>query len=120
MILKGSQRGNGRALAHHLLNRKENDHVEVHDIRGLAAESLGTALLEIEAVSKGTKCQQPLFAVAFNPPQDTNLSIEEFEAAFADVERKLGLGDQPRAVVFHEKQGRRHAHVVWSRIDWIK
>ena len=24
---------------------------------------------------------------------------------------------QPYAVVFHEKEDRRHAHVVWSRID---
>ena len=24
---------------------------------------------------------------------------------------------QPRAIVFHEKNGRRHAHCVWSRID---
>jgi len=24
---------------------------------------------------------------------------------------------QPRAIVFHEKEGRRHAHAVWSRID---
>src|SRR3546814_13590117 len=24
---------------------------------------------------------------------------------------------QPRMIVFHEKEGRRHAHAVWSRID---
>jgi hypothetical protein len=29
----------------------------------------------------------------------------------------LGLKDQPRAVVFHVKEGREHCHVVWSRID---
>jgi hypothetical protein len=29
----------------------------------------------------------------------------------------LGLDGQPRAIVFHEKEGRRHAHCVWSRID---
>jgi hypothetical protein len=27
------------------------------------------------------------------------------------------LDGQPRAIVFHEKEGRRHAHCVWSRID---
>jgi hypothetical protein len=27
------------------------------------------------------------------------------------------LDGQPRAIVFHEKDGRRHAHCVWSRID---
>ncbi len=30
---------------------------------------------------------------------------------------RLGLEGQPRAIVFHEKEGRRHAHAVWSRID---
>ncbi len=117
MILKGSQRGGGRALARHLLNTKHNDHVEVHNIRGLAVETLGAAFLEIEAVSKGTRATQPFFAVAFNPPETANISIEEFEAAFAAVEQKLGLQDQPCAFVFHEKEGRRHAHAVWSRID---
>lgn len=24
---------------------------------------------------------------------------------------------RPRVIVFHEKEGRRHAHMVWSRID---
>ncbi|MEL6790609.1 MAG: relaxase, partial [Pseudomonadota bacterium] len=28
--------------------------------------------------------------------------------------------DQPRAIVFHEKEGRRHCHVVWSRIDAVE
>lgn len=40
-----------------------------------------------------------------------------FEAAIAQVEARLGLSGQPRAIVFHEKNGRRHAHAVWSRID---
>lgn len=47
---------------------------------------------------------------------------EDFEAAAARVESDLGLTDQPRALVLHEKEGvdgktRRHAHAVWSRID---
>ena len=32
------------------------------------------------------------------------------------VEQTLGLSSQPRAVVFHEKYGRHHCHIVWSRI----
>jgi len=45
------------------------------------------------------------------------VSETEFEEAIERVERKLGLEGQPRAIVFHEKKGRRHAHAVWSRID---
>lgn len=37
--------------------------------------------------------------------------------AIAEIERKLGLENQPLAILFHEKGGRRHAHFVWSRID---
>ncbi|MEQ3673021.1 hypothetical protein [Pseudophaeobacter sp.] len=40
-----------------------------------------------------------------------------FEKAVPAAEQKLGLTGQPRAIVFHEKLGRRHAHCVWSRID---
>jgi len=46
--------------------------------------------------------------------------VEVFEKAIVEIEHKLGLEDQPRAIVFHEKEGRRHAHVVWSRIDGEK
>lgn len=27
------------------------------------------------------------------------------------------MSGQPRAVIFHAKNGREHCHVVWSRID---
>ena len=40
MILKGSQRGYGGNLAAHLTNARDNDHGEVADIRGTAAEDL--------------------------------------------------------------------------------
>ncbi len=45
------------------------------------------------------------------------MSVDVFETAIERVENKLGLQDQPRVVLFHEKEGRRHAHCVWSRID---
>jgi hypothetical protein len=32
------------------------------------------------------------------------------------TERSLKLVGQPRAIVFHTKNGRQHRHVVWSRI----
>ncbi|MEM1286488.1 MAG: hypothetical protein AAGH43_13970 [Pseudomonadota bacterium] len=33
------------------------------------------------------------------------------------MEKRPGLVGQPRAVVFHEKENRLHAHAVWSRVD---
>ncbi|NOR63173.1 MAG: relaxase/mobilization nuclease domain-containing protein [Rhodobacteraceae bacterium] len=117
MILKGSQRGNAAELARHLMNAQDNEHVELHDIRGFASESLSGAMQETQAIAKGTRCKKFLFSLRLNPPQDARVPIEHFEAAIEQIEQKLGLDNQPRAIVFHEKEGRRHAHVVWSRID---
>lgn len=117
MILKGSQRGGARQLATHLLRTDENDHIELHDIRGFMADDLQGALTEAHAVSKGTRCQQFLFSLSLSPPETEQVPVEVFEAAIVQIEAKLGLSGQPRALVFHEKQGRRHAHCAWSRID---
>ena len=117
MILKGSQRGGAMQLARHLMNERDNDHIELHHMRGFVADDLARALKEIEAISRGTRCSQYLFSLSLNPPELENATPESFEAAIEDIEKKLGLVDQPRAVIFHEKNGRRHAHSVWSRID---
>lgn len=116
MILKGSQRAGAVELGRHLL-KAENEHVEVHEIRGFAAMDVVGALKEAEAISRGTKCQQFLFSLSLNPPEMERVPVSVFEAAIARVEEKLGLTGQPRVIVFHEKEGRRHAHCVWSRID---
>ncbi|WIY52055.1 relaxase [Devosia sp. YIM 151766] len=117
MILVGSQRGGAGNLARHLLNDKENDYVTVQDLRGFTARDLHGALEEAHAVSLGTNCKQFLFSLSLNPPKDTNASLDDLTRAADQAEAKLGLIGQPRALVVHEKNGRRHAHVVWSRID---
>ncbi|WP_113154813.1 relaxase/mobilization nuclease domain-containing protein [Nitratireductor sp. OM-1] len=117
MILKASQRGGGMQLARHLLNSRDNDHVEVHELRGFVSSSLEGAFKEAYAVSRGTKCTQFLFSLSPSPPETQRVPINVFETAIADIEKRIGLKGQPRAIVFHEKEGRRHAHCVWSRID---
>ncbi|WP_420722488.1 relaxase/mobilization nuclease domain-containing protein [Hwanghaeella sp. LZ110] len=115
MILIGNQRGGGRDLALHLL-KEENDHVRVHELRGFIADDLEGAFKEAYAISRGTRCKQFLFSLSLNPPKHADVPTEDFESAIERVEQKLGLTGQPRAIVFHEKEGRRHAHAVWSRI----
>jgi hypothetical protein len=117
MILKGSQRAGGKALAIHLLRLDENDHVEVHQIRGFVGESVEDAFREAYAISRGTKCKQFLFSLSLSPPIGQQVPVSEFEASINKIEMRLALVGQPRVVVFHEKDGRRHAHCVWSRID---
>lgn len=117
MILKGSQRGSGQNLAVHLMRMDENDHVRLHELRGFVSDDLKGAFKEAEAISLGTKCQQYLFSLSINPPEDQTISAEEFERTIDRIEERLGLTGQPRAIVLHEKNARAHAHCVWSRID---
>ena len=117
MILKGSQRTGATQLAAHLLNDRDNDHVRVLEIRGFAADDLHGAFQEAHAISRGTKCTQFMFSLSLNPPKGALTGEADFMAAADQAEQRLGLTGQPRAIVMHEKEGRRHAHVVWSRID---
>jgi hypothetical protein len=116
MILKASQRAGAKQLAVHLMRVDENDHVEVHQIRYFTSENIQGALREAYAISQGTKCRQFLFSVSFNPPEREKVDIKAFEKAIDALEQRVGLTGQPRVIVFHEKNGRRHAHCVWSRI----
>lgn len=52
MILKGSQRSGALKLAAHLLNDRDNDHIELHELRGFTADDLRGALRESEAIAK--------------------------------------------------------------------
>lgn len=117
MILVGSQRGGASQLASHLMNDRDNDHVTVEELRGFLADDLHGALSEAHAIAKGTRCKQFLFSLSFNPPKNADISIDGLREAADRAEDLLGLAEQPRAIVIHEKNGRRHAHVVWSRID---
>lgn len=115
MILKGNQRAGGDDLASHLMNLYDNDAMELAEIRGTVAQDLHGAFAEFEALATGTRCKQPLYSLSINPSQP--MSREHYAAAIDRIEAKLGLTNQPRAVVYHIKEGRPHCHVVWSRID---
>ncbi|GFE48331.1 hypothetical protein So717_00840 [Roseobacter cerasinus] len=91
MILNGNQRGGGLKLAAHLMNVHDNDHVEVHELRGFTAETLHGAFQEADAISKGTKCQQYLFSLSINPPETERVSTTDILDAVECAERKLGL-----------------------------
>ena len=117
MILEGNQRGSAAEMARHLMDLEENDHVEVHEISGFLSDDVHEAFHEMRASARGTKCSQYMFSVSLNPPHNEKVPVEYFEQALNDIEEKLSLKNQPRIMVFHEKEGRRHAHCVWSRID---
>lgn len=116
MILVGNSRGGAYDLARHLL-KQENEQVEVHELLGFAAQDLLGALQETYAISRATKCKQCLYSLSLSPPKEAKVRNADFEDAVSRADEKLGLQGQPRAIVFHVKDRRRHAHAVWSRID---
>jgi len=58
-----------------------------------------------------------MFSLSLNPPKGADCDLKTMVEAADRAEDGLGLKDQPRAIIVHEKEGRRHIHVVWSRID---
>lgn len=114
MILKGSQRSGAKQLAAHLLNDRDNDHVEVHSVEGFLATDVAGALQEMYAVSRATKCRQFMFSLSLSPPKNELVTIPDFENAIDQATERTGLAGQPRIVLLHEKNGRRHCHVVVS------
>ncbi len=117
MILKGSQRGGAMQLAKHLMNEHDNDHVYIHAINGFIANDVEGALIEIYAISRATKCKQFMFSLSLSPPEGVMATVEDYENAVEQAADRLGLVDQPRVVLFHEKNGRKHCHAVFSRIE---
>lgn len=117
MILKAKERGGGKQLGLYLLKTDTNEHVELYELRGFVSLDLPSALQEIDAISRATKAKNSMFSMSLNPPPGEHVSPDKFSSAIDAVEKKLGLDGQPRAIVFHEVDGRRHAHAVWSRID---
>lgn len=119
MIPKASQRGGGQDLATHLLNACDNEYLEVAEVRGAVASDLHGAFREWEAVAANlTRCRNYLYSLSVNPDLgQAQLTREQYLDYLDRAERRLGLEGQPRAVVFHIKDGREHCHAVWSRID---
>ncbi len=119
MIPKASQRGLGQDLATHLLNAVDNEFVEVADVRGAVAGDLHGAFAEWEAIGSAlTKSRNYLYSLSINPHVVNGpLTRAQYEDYAGRVEKALGLTGQPRALVFHIKDGREHCHVVWSRTD---
>jgi hypothetical protein len=117
MIIKGKSRAGPQQLATHLGNAEKNERVSLIETRGTIAQDLRGALIEMDAYAVGTKCERSLYHAAISPEPPHVLTPEQRSEAIDALEAKLGLDGHARVVVMHEKLGRQHIHVVWSRID---
>src|ERR1700729_2964476 len=117
IFINGGRRRAGAWWAKHLTNEEKNERVEVVEMRGVVAETVADAFTEMRALAAGTKCENYFYQANINPRADEQLTPRQWAEAVDTLERNLGLAGQPRFVVEHEKDGRTHRHVVWSRVD---
>ena len=117
MIIKGTSCAGAKRLATHLTRTDTNERAEVKDIRGVVAEDLLGALREMESVAAGARTTKPFYHGSINTRENERLTDEQRMQAIDKLEQALGLTGQARVVVIHEKEGREHCHIVWSRID---
>jgi hypothetical protein len=121
MITKASERAGGQDLATHLMNAFDNEEIEIADLRGAIAPDLHGAFAEWHAHATGTRCKKYLYSLQVSPDLRQNEFSRELYLDYLNrVEKEFGLEHQPRAVVFHKKNGREHCHAVYSRIDTDK
>lgn len=116
MIINGGSRSNARFFAKHLANEEENERVTLCEIRNLAALTVADALHEMEAVALATQCKNYFYHANINPLDTEELTAEQWIIAVDTLEMNLGLAGHARFIVEHQKKGRVHRHVIWSRI----
>jgi hypothetical protein len=118
VIVNGAARRSVGFWSKHLLSDKKNDRAEVKEVRGLAAETLRDGLLEMQEDARNTRLKNFFYQANFNPTADERLTDEQWERAFRIFEERRGIPEgTARIVVEHEKEGRVHRHVIWSRVD---
>lgn len=99
------------------MNAEHNERVRVVEMKGLYADTVQEALREMRLLAAGTKADNPYYIVSMNPRADEVLTPEQWEQAVDTLEHNLGLDGHARCVVEHEKAGRVHRHIVFSRVD---
>jgi hypothetical protein len=119
MICKGNTHKNGAKLARYMTTPKEGEHVLFGELRGFASDDITKAFRSVHVMAEGTRCEQPFMHVQVRNPDGESLTRDQWQRVADRIEAKLGLTDQPRAIVFHinKETGHEHMHIAWSRID---
>lgn len=125
MVIRGNTRGNGRQLAYYLLAPGENDHIRILDADGwdeMTKVEFSNLLYDMSVTAELTKSKKGLYHAQINPAigEDKLMDDTKWFQAADILAKELGLENQRRAIVLHEKKGRIHAHCVWERYDHDK
>lgn len=116
MIIKGGSRAGPRWLGQHLTRTDTNERVEVLELQS-PHDDLTETFRDWQVLTAGTRGYRGLYHANIDPAMDYVMTPDQWRRSVEVLERELKLEGQPRAVVLHEKHGRQHLHVVWSRTD---
>ena len=116
MILVGNQRGGAKDFALHLI-KEENEHVEVHELRGFASENLGYHPVGGIRISPilfvGSHCGRRFTPCALNDCPQASLAVPALTKAMPKLGRAPGLWSVGRSRGFERKKRRRE----WAEGD---
>ena len=121
-VFKSKIRGYGRQLANYLVAAGENEEVRILDVDGMAdfeEADLKELLHDFSRNELLTKSRQGIYHMTINPPIEASLAMrdEDWLLAADIAMEEIGFSGQRRAIVMHEKAGRRHIHVAIERYD---
>jgi len=105
--------------AKHLENTEDNERAELREIRELNAGNLREALDEMKRLARANpRVKNFMYHADFNPRLNEHLSDAERDRAFEIFENERGIPpNTARIVMEHVKDGRKHWHVMWLRVD---
>ena len=104
MVIKGTSCAGAARIAKHLSCTETNEHNELHELRGVAAEDLYGALREMEAVALGSRATCPFYHASINTPAHERLTDEQRaqkEQQLNDAWNKLSLESKIRIMRLH-------------------
>ncbi|MFG1477555.1 hypothetical protein V5F53_02690 [Xanthobacter sp. V4C-4] len=97
------------------MKTKDGQKVHLLPPRYLSSEGLKDQIAEIVAVSSHGRTNKPLYHVHIDPP--ANCDAKAVIASFVrEFEKEFGLQESVRTGVLHLKNGRLHAHLVYSTV----
>ncbi len=120
MIIQGASRSNSAQAVWYLLekDRGEKETSRLVDVKGTISQNVEGAALEWEAIAAGTRCKEFVYHISINLQEGEHLTPEQWTRAVEHTALRLGLENNQRIVVEHQKEGRGdHQHVIFNRID---
>src|SRR3954462_15263447 len=103
MILEGRSCSVGWWWTNHLQSTDNNERVEFMGAESLSGQTIAEYFMEMEALSKGTKCTNYFYQYNIDPRKDEHLTDKQWEEAHAITRKNHGLEDLAWFRVRHVK-----------------